>query len=371
VTGERSDLDERMMDRALREARKGRTSPNPHVGAVVAHGTKIIAVGHHERCGGPHAEVVALARAGTRARGATLYVTLEPCNHIGRTGPCTAAILAAGIARVVAGCGDPAPHVPGGRAKLRRAGVEVTVGVRQRRAREVIADFTKLALHGLPYVVLKGAVTLDGRLATRSGDSKWITSAGARAEGHRMRARADAVLVGISTVLRDDPQLDVRLVRGTNPLRVVLDSRLRMPASCKLAQVSAELHTLVFHGPKASARRRAELTRRGVELAEVAVDGQGRLRLRRALRKLAQRDVMRLLVEGGSRVHASFLDAGLADHAAIFIAPRILGDAQAIPLADGEPKSWMSQAIDLRSVRVRRFGPDILVEGDIGSGAGR
>jgi diaminohydroxyphosphoribosylaminopyrimidine deaminase/5-amino-6-(5-phosphoribosylamino)uracil reductase len=363
--GEANLLDTTMMARALREARKGCPSPNPHVGAVVARGAQLLSVGHHERCGGPHAEVVALGRAGERARGSTLYVTLEPCNHHGRTGPCTEAIIAAGVARVVLGCPDPAPHVPGSSAKLRRAGIQVESGVRREQAEALIADFTKFMLHKLPLVTLKAAVTLDGKLATRDGDSKWITSRAARKEAHRMRAYADAVLVGISTVLADDPELNVRLARGRNPLRVVLDSRLRIPTSSKLAGVSPELRTLVFHGRAASRRRREQLARLGVELAEVPLDARGRLRLRSVLRELARRDVVRLLVEGGSRVHAAFLDARLADRVAVFIAPRILADASAVPLAAGRPKARIDQAIELCSVRVQRFGPDILVAGDI------
>jgi diaminohydroxyphosphoribosylaminopyrimidine deaminase/5-amino-6-(5-phosphoribosylamino)uracil reductase len=362
-----SELDLAMMARALREARKGRPSPNPHVGAVVARGATIVSVGHHDRCGGPHAEVVALGRAGGRARGATLYVTLEPCNHHGRTGPCTEAIIAAGIARVVAGCADPAPHVPGGRQKLRRAGIAVEIGVHRVQAEAVVADFTKLIVHGLPFVTLKAAVTLDGKLATRRGDSKWITAEPARREAHRMRASSDAVLVGVSTVLADDPELNVRLVRGVNPLRVVLDTHLRTPASSKLATTSASLRTLIFHGPGATRSRRSALEQRGVVLVETPVDRDGRLRLRNVLRELARRDVMRLLVEGGSRVHGAFLDAGLADRAAVFVAPRILGDAGATSLADGKARARIDQAFALRDLRVRRFGDDLLFEGALGS----
>jgi diaminohydroxyphosphoribosylaminopyrimidine deaminase/5-amino-6-(5-phosphoribosylamino)uracil reductase len=292
-------------------------------------------------------------------------VTLEPCNHYGRTGPCTEAVIASGVSRVVVGCADPTPHVRGGRRKLRRAGIEVEVGVRQEAAEALIADFEKLMLRRLPYVVLKAAVTLDGKLATRNGDSKWITSEAARKEVHRMRARANAVLVGVSTALADDPELNVRLVRGPNPLRVVLDTRLRLPVKSKLARVSPERRTLVFHGPKAAVSRRRRLQRCGVELCEVPLDARGRLRLLPVLRELARRDVMRLLVEGGGRVHAAFLEQGLADRAAVFIAPRILGDAKALSLADGKPKRRMSEALELSCAEVRRFGPDILVDGRI------
>jgi diaminohydroxyphosphoribosylaminopyrimidine deaminase/5-amino-6-(5-phosphoribosylamino)uracil reductase len=358
-----SRIDAAMMARAVREARKGRPSPNPHVGAVVARGGTLISVGHHERCGGPHAEIVALQRAGARARGATLYVTFEPCNHHGRTGPCTEAILAAGVARVVVGCADPAPHVPGSSRKLRRAGVEVQIGVLGAQAQSLIADFATFMLERRPHVTLKAALTLDGRLAARSGDSKWITAEPARREAHRMRAAADAVLVGVSTVLADDPELTVRLARGRDPLRVVLDTRLRTPASSKLARSAADHRTLIFHGPGASPRRKRDLAARGVALCEVPLGKKGRLRLTSVMRELWRRDVVRLLVEGGSQVHGAFLDAGLADRAALFLAPRILADAQALPFANGARKLALADAFSLEDATVRRVGADFLVEG--------
>lgn len=358
-------VDTAMMARALREAHKGDPSPNPHVGAVVARGARLISVGHHARCGGPHAEIVALQRAGARARGATLYVTFEPCNHHGRTGPCTEAIVASGVARVVVGCADPAPHVPGSSARLRAAGIAVEFSALRAEAEALIADFTVFMLQRRPHVTLKAALTLDGRLATRTGDSKWISSEPSRRVAHRLRAHSDAVLVGSGTVRADDPELTVRLVRGRNPLRVVLDSGLSTPPSSKLARVSRSARTLIFHAPGAAARRKRELERRGVELCEVPVDRSGRLRLARVLRELWRRDVVRLLVEGGSRVHGAFLDAGLADHAAIIIAPRVLADARALPFADGRRKLRLSEALALQSPRIRRVGPDILVEGDL------
>lgn len=360
-------LDARFMTQALREAHKGHPSPNPHVGAVLVRGGKVIAVGHHPRAGGPHAEVVVLRKAGKRARGATLYVTLEPCNHYGQTPPCTEAIIAADVARVVAGCPDPLPHVQGSTARLRRAGIAVHSGVCRQAAQELIADFKKFRVRKLPYVTLKAAITLDGRLATRSGDSKWITSKAARRHVHAMRAQSDAVLVGVGTALADNPELNVRLARGPNPLRVVLDTRLRLPLQSKLAKVKPSLRTLVFHGPRADKRRRSALLAKGVELVQIPVDRHGRLRLPAMLRELARRDVVRLLVEGGSQVHGAFLDAGLVDRAALFVAPRLLADADALPLASGKARLRMAHAIELESPTVQRFGPDILVEGPIQS----
>jgi diaminohydroxyphosphoribosylaminopyrimidine deaminase/5-amino-6-(5-phosphoribosylamino)uracil reductase len=221
------------------------------------------------------------------------------------------------------------------------------------------------ASRALPFVTLKAAMTLDGRTAARDGESKWITSEDSRKHAHRLRAQSDAVLVGIATVLADDPELSVRHVRGKNPLRVVLDSRLRTPARSKLARVTPKLRTLIFHGPSASARRRAELTRCGVELAQVPVDRRGQLRLQPVLHELAKRGIVQLLVEGGSRVHGALLDAGLAHRIQLFVAPRILGDAAALPLAARHGALRLDQALALHGLRVRRLGPDLLITGDI------
>jgi diaminohydroxyphosphoribosylaminopyrimidine deaminase / 5-amino-6-(5-phosphoribosylamino)uracil reductase len=368
VSDAQAVLDARMMQRALRAAAHGDPSPNPHVGAVVAHASEIVSVGFHARCGGPHAEVVALRRAGTRAHGATLYVTLEPCNHHGRTPPCTEAIIAAGVRRVVVGYPDPAPHVPGSRARLRRHGIEVQMGIGREPARRLVADFEKFMLQGLPQVTLKAAVTLDGRTAARSGESKWITGPAARREVHRMRARCDAVLVGIGTVLADDPELTVREVRGRNPLRVVLDSQLRTPLASKLVRGAGTIPTLILHAKDASARRAQKLRAAGVELAVIANARRGSgLDPTAALRELARRDVLRVLVEGGAHVHAALLDAGLVDRAAVFVAPRILGDVRGLPLSAGESARRLDQAFVLQQPEVVRLGDDVLIRGDLKS----
>ena len=362
------ELDRTMMKVALREGRRGRPSPNPHVGAVVARGGRVIATGYHRKAGEAHAEVAALARAGAKARGATLYVTLEPCNHFGRTPPCTDAILDADIARVVVGYRDPAPHVRGAVRKLRRAGIEVALGVLENEARALVADFEKHITTGLPFVTLKAAVTLDGRIATRTGDSKWITGERARREAHRMRTRADAVLVGVGTVLADDPALTVRHVRGRDPLRVVLDTQLRTPPDAALLRQRSAEKTLVVHGPNAPSRRRRALARAGAELLEVRTSRDGHLDLRAALRELGRRDVVRVLVEGGATVHGAFLDAGLADRAAVFVAPTILGDREAIPMAAGRGRDRIASAWRLAEPTVRRLAEDVLIEGDLERG---
>ncbi len=359
------DLDVRFMGLALREAARGRPSPNPHVGAVVVKGGKVVARGYHRRAGEAHAEALALSRAGRKARGATLYVTLEPCNHHGRTGPCTEAVLEAGIARVVIGYADPAPHVPGAIRRLRRAGVEVAVGVRIDEARRRIADFEKHITTGLPFVTLKAAVTLDGRIATRTGDSKWITNEASRKHAHRLRDRSDAVMVGVGTVLADDPRLDVRHLRGKDPLRVVLDSRLRTPPGARLLTVGPKAAApVIFHAPNAPKSRVARLTRAGATLVAVPARKHG-LDLRRVLRELGRRDVVRLLVEGGATVHGALLDGGFVDRAAIFIAPKILGDDEGVPLARGKRRNSIADASSLKTPRFRRFGDDLYIEGEL------
>jgi diaminohydroxyphosphoribosylaminopyrimidine deaminase/5-amino-6-(5-phosphoribosylamino)uracil reductase len=359
VSDAQTRLDARMMLRALRAAERGDPGPNPHVGAVIARSTKVVSVGFHAHADAPHAALLAIQRAGRRARGATLYVTSAP----GVT-PCTAAIIAAGLRRVVIGCALPARAAPGSSARLRRHHIEVVSGVEQARARRLVADFEKFTLRGLPEVTLKAAVTLDGRSAARSGESKWITGEAARRETHRMRARADAVLVGVGTVLADDPELTVRAVRGRTPLRVVLDTELRTPLRAKLVQSARRHRTLLLHARGVSEVRRQKLTAAGMELAEVkrARGGSG-LDLEAALRELARRDVVRLLVEGGAHVHGALLDAGLVDRVAVFVAPCLLVDAQALPLAAGQTARRLDAALRIREPEWVRLGDDVLVRG--------
>jgi len=355
-------LDRALMAKALEQGARGYPSPNPHVGAVIARGEAVIAVGHHARAGEAHAEVDAIRNAAGDTEGATLYCTLEPCNHFGRTPPCTDAILEARLARVVIGCVDPKPPEPGAVDKLRAAGVEVVVGVREDEARALIADWTRFVTRRLPWVVLKAAVTLDGRTATRAGDSKWITSEASRTEAHRMRDRCDAVLVGVGTVLADDPALTVRHVDGRDPVRVVLDTHLRTPADAKLVTQSSAAPTWILHGPDAPAERRAALARDGVETLEVAVR-DGRVDVAAALRALAARDVVRVLVEGGSNVHGALLRADLAQAAAVFVAPKILGDRDAVGLADAGARASIAEAWRVIHPRVRVLSEDVLLEG--------
>ncbi len=359
------DFERGVMQRAVEAAKRGRTSPNPRVGAAIVRDGQVISMGHHARAGQAHAEVDAIQNAEGSVEGATLYVTLEPCNHQGRTGPCTDAIVEAGIARVVIGCRDPAPHVAGAIDRLKGAGVEVDVGLLEEECTALVADFAKHIRTGLPFVTLKAAVTLDGKIATRTGDSKWITGEEARTETHRMRDESDAILVGVGTVLTDDPKLTVRHIEGRDPIRVVLDTSLRTPHTAAILDPgrTSSAGTLIFHAPDADTSRREALTGPGVELIPVSSHARG-VDLNEVLRVLGERDVVRLLVEGGSHVHGAFLDLGLADRAAIFIAPRILADPDAIPFAAGSGVDSIELAWRLVRTQVRVFGSDWLVSGD-------
>lgn len=360
-----SDFEREVMAQAIAEAKRGRPSPNPRVGAALVLDGEIIALGHHARAGEAHAEVDAIRNAPGSVEDATLYVTLEPCNHRGRTGPCTEAILETGIGRVVIGCRDPAPHVPGGIERLNNGGVQVDVGLLEQECTALVADFAKHIKTGLPHVTLKAAVTLDGKIATRTGDSKWITGEAARTEAHRLRDECDAILVGVGTVLADDPALTVRHVSGQDPLRVVLDADLRTPTSAAVLGSSggSEAGAIIFHAPDADLTRSEALRGAGAELIAVPRHARG-VDVASVLRVLGQRDVVRLLVEGGAQVHGTFLDLGLADRAAIFIAPRVLGDANAISFAAGSGVESIERAWRLVRTEVRSVGSDWLVTGD-------
>jgi diaminohydroxyphosphoribosylaminopyrimidine deaminase/5-amino-6-(5-phosphoribosylamino)uracil reductase len=346
---------------ALREAAKGlgRTSPNPAVGAVLVKGGRVVARGHHARAGGPHAEVVAIRAAGRRARGADLYTTLEPCDHYGKTPPCSMAVLEAGVRRVFVGSADPNPLVNGkGIARLRGAGVEVVEGVLREECDALNAHWFKFMRERRPYVTLKAAVTLDGRIATRTGDARWVTGEAARRWVHRLRDRVDAILVGSGTARTDDPLLTTRLPggRGHDAMRVVLDTELALPRNLALLHPRSAAPTVVAH---ASAR-----TRRfgpGVELLRCR-RGKGGVDLRDLLAKLAARGVTHLLVEGGARVHAAFLAAGLVDRLAVFIAPKLAG-GDGVPLLAGPGPARMRDALRLDEVQVERVGEDVLVIG--------
>jgi diaminohydroxyphosphoribosylaminopyrimidine deaminase/5-amino-6-(5-phosphoribosylamino)uracil reductase len=336
------------------------------VGAVIVRDETIVGEGFHERAGGPHAEVMALAAAGDRSRGATLYVTLEPCAHHGRTPPCAPAVVAAGIRRVVAAFVDPNPLVGGrGLAMLRAHGVDVTDSVLAEDAERQNRAFVTAMRLGRPHVTLKAAMTLDGRIADVHGESKWITGTAARANAHRLRRDSDAILVGVETVVRDDPALTVRLDRSwpREPYRVVLDTGARTPPDARLIAAGTPERALVIVGETASTARVAALTATGARVVRVG-EHAGRIDLHAALAALAGREVRALLVEGGGEVHGAFLDSGLVDRVAIFIAPRLLGGRGATPVVAGAGHP-LGHAPRLRGLEVTQVGDDLLIEGDI------
>lgn len=355
------------MERALALAATGLglTSPNPVVGAILVREGAIVGEGAHLRAGAPHAEAVALAAAGPLARGATCYVTLEPCAHHGRTPPCADALIAAGVSRVVVACRDPNPVVDGrGVERLRRAGVTVDAGLYEEEARRLNRAFFAFVATGRPHVTLKTAMTLDGKIAGTDGHSRWITGEEARAEVHRMRFVADAILVGIGTVLQDDPELTVRApgVPPKEPLRVVVDSRLRIPGDARVLRVGAPQRTLVACVAPEPARA-ASLRARGILVTAFPAE-DGRVDLRALLRDLGRRDIMAVLAEGGGELGAALLAAGLVDRVAFFVAPRLLGGRSG-PGPIGGTGRRLEEAIGLVDVSHRRIGDDLLIEADV------
>ncbi|GIW44624.1 MAG: riboflavin biosynthesis protein RibD [Candidatus Binatia bacterium] len=353
--------DERFMRLALRWARRGvgQTRPNPPVGAVVVNDGQVVGVGYHRRAGLPHAEAEALAQAGDRAAGATLYVTLEPCAHHGRTPPCTDAILRAGVARVVFGVPDPNPHVDGGGAeKLQAAGVHVVSGVAARACAELIAPFRKFIRTGRPWVTLKLAASLDGRAATVSGSSRWITNEKSRAYVHRLRAQHDAVLVGAGTVTRDDPELTSRSARSrVQPLRVVLDGQLSAPLAARVYDVT-KAPTLVLTSERAPLEKVRALEERGVEVESLGPDP--RIPWSTVLDALGRRQLLAVLVEGGPQVAAEALRAGGVDRLLLFLAPKLIG-GDGLPVIESLGVRDISEALALPPLRLRRFAGDWLV----------
>ncbi len=359
-----------VMDRALGLAEGGRygASPNPMVGAVVLDASgHVVGEGWHERCGGPHAEIAALTAAGGAARGGTLVVTLEPCTHHGRTPPCSEAVMAAGISTVVIGSRDPNPTVEGGGVEvLEKAGLEVVVGVREDRCRALNRRFFHWSETGFPWVTMKMATTLDGKLAARGGRSQPISSAGSRREAYALRDEHDAVLVGIGTVIADDCRLHRHL--GLNPdphlRRVVLDSRLRISADAALFASFPEDVTVFCVEPTDRSRREA-VGRTGAEIVEVGDDGEGRCDLRQVLRWLGRHGVTSVLVEGGGEVHWSFLREGLVQRVHAFVAPLLLGGRDAVPAVGGAGFASPGEAVRTGFVEVRRLDGDLVVVADV------
>jgi len=357
--------DEAYMQRALELARlgEGAVNPNPIVGAVVVKDGVVVGEGYHAVFGGPHGEAAALEAAGEAAGGATLYVSLEPCNHHGKTPPCTDRVLASGITRIVVATRDPNPRVAGGGIeRLREAGLEVVTGVLEPeaiRANEIYLHFVRTAR---PFVTLKLAVSLDGRIATRDRDSQWLTGEASRTEVHRLRRRNAAVLVGVGTVLDDDPRLTVRHVKGKNPLRVVLDRSGELPLTAAVLDGTARTILVVS---TIDPQREEAIRARGAEVWRLPAE-TGQVDLDRLMERLASREIDSVLLEGGGETAASFLEAGWVNKVHWFIAPLLLGGRNAVPAIAGEGAASVAEGIRLVDTDVRRIGEDILVTGYVG-----
>lgn len=356
---------------ALRQALKaqGRTSPNPLVGAILVKGGEVIASGYHKKAGTPHAEINAIAKTAPELiRGSTLYVTLEPCSHYGRTPPCCEAITQCGVSRVVVGMTDPNPLVAGrGIRHIQERGVEVVSGVLADECQRINRPFCRWITTGLPWVIMKAGISLDGRIAARSGHSGWITNDASRRYVHQLRDRVDAILVGIGTALADNPSLTTRLP-GRNhrdPMRVVLDRDLRLtPDALMLAQKSAA-QTMVFCGSEADSGRAHALATAGAVIQPVALGSDGLLDLREVLKILGLLQITTLLVEGGSRIHGAFWTEGLVNQVNLFYGPLMLG-GDGIPLMPELGIDRVDQARRVTLIQHRRFGDDIMIEGLVG-----
>jgi diaminohydroxyphosphoribosylaminopyrimidine deaminase/5-amino-6-(5-phosphoribosylamino)uracil reductase len=353
---------DRWMKRALELALQGEghVHPNPMVGCVIVKGNKLIAGGCHRAFGQAHAEVEALRQAGSKARGATLYINLEPCVHWGKTPPCVEAIDRAGVKEVVIPFKDPNPLVKGkGIRYLRRNGITVRTGILENEARELNRAFIWWMQKKRPYVTLKIAASLDGKIAAASGESRWITGTAARREGHRMRAQADAVAVGIETVLKDNPRLTSHGF-GRNPCRVIFDSRLRIPASARALDSSAQ--TIIFTSSRSSASQRRRLEKPGTRVIILRSDSSGRLSLHEALKRLGEMDITHLMVEGGGRLLGSFLREKLANEVVWFAAPILIGHEGRSAVGELNVKK-LSSAWHLKNIEIKMLGQDLCIKG--------
>ena len=353
--------DIKLMKRALALARKGigKTSPNPAVGCVIVKNGKIVGEGWHKKAGGPHAEINALEMAGNAARDADVYVTLEPCCHSGKTPPCSEALIKAGVRRVIAGMRDPNPIVDGGGvAALEAAGIKTSCGIMEEECRAINLPFIKHITTGMPYVTYKCAMTLDGNIATLTGESRWISCEESRKQAHLMRSRMDAVMVGVDTIIADDPQLTVRHVRGKDPLRIIVDTRLRTPRNVAILNGVLSRRTII-----ATAETDRGIHRPYLEQGATVVvcdEFEGRVSIKDLLQKLGIMGVQSILLEGGSRLAGSMLQQGVIDELVFFIAPKVIGSNGFSPFNLHDITS-MSRAIMLEYTGIRRIGSDIVV----------
>jgi diaminohydroxyphosphoribosylaminopyrimidine deaminase/5-amino-6-(5-phosphoribosylamino)uracil reductase len=365
-------IDEQFMREALALAAqaRGRTSPNPMVGSVVVKDGRVIGRGYHVKAGAPHGEVMALDDAGADAKGATIYVTLEPCCHYGRTPPCTKTIIGAGIRRVVAAMRDPNPLVSGkGLDELRQAGIDVTLPVLETEAGTLNEVFIKYITTKRPFVLLKVAASLDGKIATVTGESRWITNERSRLLVHQLRDQVDAVMVGINTVLRDDPLLTTRLPGGggRDPMRIILDSRLRIPCEARVLTASPTACTLIATTPEAPREKRLQLEAAGAKVLIVEGNGPG-VPLGLLMDQLGAMPVTSILLEGGGELHSSALRAGIVDKVLYFVAPKLIGGRSAPPAIGGEGFARLEEAVTLERMQIKQLEDDLLIEGYVRRG---
>jgi len=359
--------EEHYMRIALSLAKRGRgkVSPNPLVGAVLVKKGRIVGKGFHQTAGGPHAEVNAMKAAGDKARGADLYINLEPCCHYGKTPPCTDTLLQHKIKRVFVGMVDPNPLVSGkGLERLIKAGIRVKTGILEAEARKLNEVFIKYITRKMPFVILKVASTIDGKIATRTGDARWITGEKARSFVHQLRNEVEAVLVGIGTVKRDNPLLTTRLSqgKGRDPHRIVIDTNLTLPLSSKLLHLNSPARTIIVAAHNASTRKMRKLKELGATILTIPTR-KGRLNLRELLKELGKMEITSIMVEGGREIFTSFLEQGLADKLYLFYAPKIIMGKEAVGITGGPGRARLKDAIQVSEVKVKRLGYDILIEG--------
>lgn len=362
---------EQYMEMTLALAKKalGRTSPNPIVGALIVKNGKVIGQGYHQKAGTPHAEIHALREAGEEARGATMYVTLEPCSHYGKTPPCVDAIIKAGLSEVIVAMEDPNPLVAGkGIETLKGAGIRTVTGILEEKARRSNEVFCKYITTGKPFVALKTAMTLDGKIATPQGDSKWITGEVARQAVHQLRNMYDAVMVGLGTVIKDDPQLTTRLdtQSGRDAQRIIVDSRGEIPLESRILSLNSAADTLIATTHLIAGDKLRLLQEKGAKVLECpARDGE--VDLVYLMNRLGERGVTSILLEGGGTLNAAALNAGIVDKVYAFIAPKILGGVNALTPVEGAGAEWVKDAINITDMQVTRYGEDILIEGKVSS----
>lgn len=355
------------MTLALEEAVKGQgyVSPNPMVGAIVVKDGQVVGRGYHQAVGGPHAEVHALDDAGEKSVGSTLYVTLEPCNHQGRTPPCTEKIIQSGIKRVVVAMADPNPDVKGGgNHYLMAQGIEVVCGIQEQAASALNESFIKYSQTKQPFVVLKMAATLDGRIATKTGDSRWVTGALARERVHHLRHALDAIMVGVGTIKADDPQLTTRLggATGIDPIRFVIDTQLSTPENATVIKQHSKAPTYLVCGETAPLERRNRLADAGAQLLEAPLHN-GRIDLTALMPLLGRMGVTSLMIEGGAQMADSALRAEIVDKVVFFYAPKILGGSDGMPMLNGKGPELMKEALPVQEIKVECVGEDIMIQG--------